>query len=100
MPDESSLFVSIDRALAVVRGFRSARLVRQDGLPATDDLRQLAAELQHLRVVVRAGGRIDPAWMAELIRGAAAWLPESDIAILAALGAIARAGRVAGQQSS
>lgn len=93
MPDESPLIVAIDRAIVLVRRARQAALVRHDGQPADVELESLASDLARARGDASATGRVDPAWMRDTIRGAASWLPESDITLLASLGAIARANR-------
>lgn len=88
-----TLETAFERALAVVDRSVAAGLRAADGEPAAPHLERLRARLIAERDLAIARGSIDPVWVRSVVRWVAEWAPESDIALLAALGAIARAKR-------
>lgn len=80
----------VDRALAT-------GLTAADGRPAAERLTTLRASLAAEREAAVARGAVDAAWVRETVRDVAAWTPEGELALLAALGAIARARAAPGR---
>lgn len=77
------LLRTIDRAL---RG----RMRTIAGDDASARLQSLREEVTAHRERVRGGGSVDGDWIRRTIREVAGWAPESDVSLLAALGAVAR----------
>jgi hypothetical protein len=77
---------AIDAAVRAVDKARAAEMRAADGESAAMYLDQLRADLLEMR----ARGTIDAEELRAMIRSVAAWAPEDDVALLAALGAIAR----------
>ena len=76
---------AIDRAIAGADAMHTA-----DGEPAAPRLARLRDAIVAERVAALARGRVDPAWVRDTVRDVAAWTPESELTLLAALGGIAR----------
>jgi hypothetical protein len=81
-----SLQAAIDAAVRAVDKARAAEMRASDGEPAALYLDQLRADLLEMRT----RGTVDPEELRAMIRSVAAWAPEDDVSLLAALGAIAR----------
>lgn len=75
----------VDRALAGADAMHTA-----DGEPARPRLVQLRDALATERESARARGHVDPEWVRATVRDVAAWTPDSELSLLAALGGIAR----------
>lgn len=75
----------VDRALAA--GMRTGA-----GEPAAPELARLRTALVAEREAAVARGGVDRDWVRDTVRAVAAWTPESELSLLAALGGIARAG--------
>jgi len=73
----------VDRALR--EGMRTLH-----GAGAAPQLEALRARLVAERAASVARGAVDAEWIGETVRAVAAWVPEDDLALLGALGAIAR----------
>ena len=82
-----NLQTAIDAAVRAVDKARAAEMRASDGEPAALYLDQLRADLLEMR----ARGDVDAEELRAMIRSVAAWAPEDDVSLLAALGAIARA---------
>lgn len=64
------------------------------GDSANPQLAHLRAELETARLAaLETGAPPDAAWLQQTIRWVTDWAPESDLTLLASLGAIARAGK-------
>ena len=87
-PDLASAF---DTALRQVARALSDGMCTADGTPARPQLEQLRTELEAQRAIALDAGIVDPLWVRETVRRVADWSPESELSLLAALGAIARA---------
>jgi hypothetical protein len=84
---------ALDAALdAVTRAERRGLRNRQDE-PAAQELERLREALAAERARVGNGGETSPAVLGELVREVAAWTPDSEIKLLAALGAVVQAAR-------
>ena len=77
---------AIDAAVRAVERALAGRMRAADGEPAALYLDQLRADLLEMR----ARGAVDAEELRAMIRSVAAWAPEDDVSLLAALGAIAR----------
>ena len=86
-----TLDIAFQRALEVVDRAVLSNLIAADGEPAAPHLERLRARLIAERDIAIARGSVDPVWVRSVVRWVAEWAPESDITLLAALGAIARA---------
>ena len=65
-----------------------------DGDSAAPQLAHLRAELESARLAtLESGVPPESTWLQQTIRWVTDWAPESDITLLASLGAIARAAR-------
>lgn len=85
------LLAAFDHALAEVAAAERARAVTtRSGEPATDRLAALRRELELARERASETGIVDAEWLRMLIRGTMAWIPDSRLRIVAALGGIAR----------
>ena len=78
----------VDRALASGGDGGSTA----SGEPAAPYLARLRAALVQEREAALARGAVDGAWVRETVRAVAEWTPHTELALLAALGGIARAG--------
>ena len=83
---------AFDHALQQVDRALSAGMHTATGEPATPELARLRTALVTAREDAVARGRIDRDWVRDTVRAVAAWTPESELSLLAALGGIARAG--------
>jgi hypothetical protein len=86
----ADLLRAFDRAIAAAD--RAARASDT----AAERLATLREELERARAGAAERGQIDPAWIGGLVRSTAEWLPNDALPLLAALGAIARAGKERG----
>jgi hypothetical protein len=75
----------VDRALAA--GLRTA-----GGEDAAPHLAQLREGIVAERDATLERGRVETGWVRATVRDVAVWTPETEVALLAALGGIARAG--------
>lgn len=89
-----TLLATLDRALNAVERAQRRGLQTRGGLSAAPELGRLHAWLADVRDRVRHGERVDLEALATTIRDVAAWTPETELQLLAALGAVAQAARV------
>ena len=90
--DNRGLVAALDRAIRQVERAIASGMRTRAGDPATPQLERLGAELAAHRASAAAHGAVDRAWVGQAVRSVAEWAPEDEVALLAALGAIARAG--------
>ena len=88
----AALSAAFDRALRQVDRARAARLRTAAGEPAAPRLAELRAAIVAERDATLARGRVETGWVRATVRDVAAWTPDTEVALLAALGGIARAG--------
>ena len=86
----AAIVAAFDAALRQVDRAIAAGLAAADGRPAAERLTTLRASLAAEREAAVARGAVDAAWVRDTVRDVAAWTPDSELALLAALGGIAR----------
>ena len=91
MPAALELSAAFDAALRQVERALAADMRTMTGEPARTKLEQLGADLRAQRASAVASGSADPAWVRETVRRVADWAPATELALIAALGQIARA---------
>lgn len=84
---------ALDAALDVVERAERRGLRTRDDVPAAGELTRLRQALAAERDRVRNGGEADVHALGALVRDVAGWTPESEIRLLAALGAVVQAAR-------
>ena len=87
-----SIATAFDRALAEVDRAGRRGLRTRDGAPADPQIAALRAQLERAREASLTRGAIDVAAIGALVREVAAWYPEDQVQLLAALGALAAQG--------
>lgn len=93
MTNGPAVLRAIDAALDVVERAERRRLHTRDDVPAIAELARLRQGLAAERDRVRNGGNPDLDALGALVRDVAEWTPESEIRLLAALGAVVQAAR-------
>ena len=91
MPADPALTSAFDTALKQIDRALSADMRTRTGEPARPQLEQLRAELRAHRDRAAEAGDVDAAWVRDAVRSVVAWAPETELTLIAALGAIARA---------
>jgi hypothetical protein len=76
---------------AFAAALRAVERRLSDGGEHAVKLAQLRDALHAERDAALARGAPDPAWVRRIVRDVAAWAPDDDLTLLAALGGIARA---------
>ena len=90
----ADLDAAFERAIRAVDRARTRGMTTIAGESAAPQLAHLRAELESARLTaLESGAPPDTTWLQQTIRWVSDWAPEADIALIAALGAIARAGR-------
>ena len=92
---DSELITALAAALpSVERAIADGRRTRT-GEPPPAPLQRLRAELVAERQAAmggrEGGGRVDREWIARAVRDVAAWAPDDEVDLIAALGRVARA---------
>ena len=90
MSTVGEITAAFDAALDQVHRARAAGLVTLQGNSALEQLEQLELRMKTERANALERGSVDPDWVQTTIRWTVEWTPESDIAIIASLGRIAR----------
>lgn len=90
MPDLADLAAAFDAALRQVDRALRDDLRTPDGRSARPELERLRAELQAERAAALERGGADAAWVRRTVRWLVEWTPETELPLVAALGAIAR----------
>ena len=85
------LMRAFDRAIAQVTRLQQAGLETSSGGSADQQLSRLRADLEAHRATADRGERFAREWAGGLVRWVAGWLPDNELPLLAALGAIVRA---------
>ena len=91
---------AFDHALQQVDRAIAAGMPTATGEPAAPELARLRTALVTAREAAVARGHVDRDWVRDTVRAVAAWTPESELSLLAALGGIARAGGSPGTTAS
>ena len=89
--EQSKLENAFDAALALVGRLRTAGMETMEGEPAGPELEKLEAELQRERDNALQRGTLDREWFQKTVRWVIEWVPDDELTLVAALGAIARA---------
>jgi hypothetical protein len=80
---------------ALLRAFddtiAAARRLEAGGRAGPAELRRLLEELDARRALAAAGQGLDREWAGRTVRWVADWLPETELTLLARLGALVRA---------
>lgn len=95
MAKRSALETAFDAALAETRKSIKAGLTTASGESARAHLEELEKQLTRERQRAVEGGRVDQEWVRTTVRAVVEWLPETELKLIAALGAIARASPTA-----
>lgn len=90
MGDTAALLAAFDAAIHQVERARARGMQTVHGEPAAAELDALRAQLAAGRAEAARTGVLESDWIGGVIRGVAAWAPESDVTLLGALGAVAR----------
>ena len=90
----------LDAAIDAVHRAERRDLRTRTGAPATDELAALRSALVAERDQVRDGRGVDVGRLGALVREVAAWTPDSELKLLAALGAVVQAARAAAPNSA
>jgi hypothetical protein len=93
MHDPDDLAAAFDAALRQVERALGDDMRTLAGASARPELERLRAELHAQRGAAVAAGGADPEWVRRTVRDVVAWAPETELPLVAAIGAIARASR-------
>ena len=91
MASTAELESAFDAAIAQTRKSMKAGMKAVGGEPAGPYLKKLDEELKLERARAIKRGAVDREWFQSTVRGLIEWMPETELAIIAALGRIARA---------
>lgn len=91
MASNRELREAFEAALAATRQQKAAGMTNLDGSPATGNLDQLERELLAEQTRSVESGLVDKDWFQKTVRWLVAWVPETDLTLIAAFGRIARA---------
>ena len=91
MSTTRELEVAFDAALTHVERSLSTGLKTIAGDPARPELEKLANELKLQRDHALGQGTVDREWFQQTVRWVTEWVPDTEIALIAALGRIVRA---------
>jgi hypothetical protein len=91
----AELKTAFDAAIAQTRKSLKAGMKTTGGEPATSHLEKLQEELTLERARALERGGVDREWFQKIVRGVLEWAPETELALVAALGRIARAAPIA-----
>ena len=85
------LQLAFDLALARVERLLANDMKTAKGVSARPQLEKLEKELKHERTLALQRETVDQAWLQRTVRWVVEWVPDKELALLAALGAIVRA---------
>ncbi|HMG95849.1 MAG TPA: hypothetical protein VK565_06080 [Gemmatimonadaceae bacterium] len=85
------LQLAFDLALARVERLLANDMKNVKGVSARPQLEKLEKELKHERTLALERETVDRAWLQRTVRWVVEWVPDKELALLAALGAIVRA---------
>ena len=86
------LQLAFDLALARVERLLGSDMKTAKGAPARSQLEKLEKELKHERALALERQTVDREWLQRTVRWVVEWIPDNELALVAALGAIVRAG--------
>ena len=90
MAKPADLESAFDTALRHVQRSISSGMKTSSGSSARPQLEALETELRRERVKALELGIVDREWLQKTVRGVVEWVPEKELTLVAALGAIAR----------
>lgn len=93
MSGNPTVLRALDAALEVVDRAERRGMRTRDDAPAGPELARLREGLARQRDRVRHGEPADTEALGALVRDVAAWTPDAELKLLAALGAVAQAAR-------
>lgn len=85
------LQLAFDLALARVERLLANDMKTVKGVSARPQLEKLETELKNERTLALERETVDRAWLQRTVRWVVEWVPDKELALLAALGAIVRA---------
>jgi hypothetical protein len=85
------LQLAFDLALARVERLLANEMKTVKGVSARPQLEKLEKELKHERTLALQRETVDRVWLQRTVRWVVEWVPDKELALLAALGAIVRA---------
>jgi len=85
------LQLAFDLTLARVERLLANDMKTVKGVSARRQLEKLEKELKHERTLALQRETVDQAWLQRTVRWVVEWVPDKELALLAALGAIVRA---------
>lgn len=91
MGGNSDLVDAFEAALAATRRERSIGMTCADGSSATANLDRLERELIEAKERALRKGAVDKEWFQQTVRWLVEWVPETELALIAAVGGIVRA---------
>jgi hypothetical protein len=94
MAEQLKLQLAFDLALARVERLLGSEMKTGKGVSARSQLEKLEKELKRERALALERKTVDREWLQRTVRWVVEWVPDNDLALVAALGAIARAAPV------
>ena len=91
MGRQAELEKAFDAALAQIERLLRSGIETVEGASAQPKLEELAKELKRERANALARHSIDRDWLQRTVRSVVEWLPDTELTLVAALGAIVRA---------
>jgi len=85
------LQLAFDLALARIERLLANDMKTVKGVSARPQLEKLEKELKHERTLALKRETVDRVWLQRTVRWVVEWVPDKELALLAALGAIVRA---------
>jgi hypothetical protein len=85
------LQLAFDLALARIERLLANDMKTLKGVSARPQLEKLEKELKHERTLALERETVDRAWLQRTVRWVVEWVPDKELALLAALGGIVRA---------
>jgi hypothetical protein len=85
------LQLAFDLALARIERLLANDMKTVKGVSARPQLEKLEKELKHERTLALERETVDRAWLQRTVRWVVEWVPDKELALLAALGGIVRA---------
>jgi predicted Ser/Thr protein kinase len=89
------LQLAFDLALARVERLRGSDMKTAKGVSARQQLEMLEKELKKERALALERQTVDRDWLQKTVRWVVEWVPDNELALVAALGAIVRAAPAA-----
>jgi hypothetical protein len=91
MLERPELAKAFDKAIKEVGICRASGMTCADGSSAAENLERLNSDLVAERSKALERGSVDKEWVQTTVRWLVAWVPETELTLIAALGRIARA---------